>query len=52
MRPFWTASVQIRIFCHENPAHAALTQIFDDLIVRDGLADHGESPTGNERTVI
>ena len=31
---------QPRVFGQVDDAHAALTQLFQDVIVRDGLADH------------
>jgi hypothetical protein len=31
---------QARVFGPVDDAHAALTQLFQDVIVRDGLADH------------
>jgi len=36
-------SLQPRIFCSIHDTHAAGTELFDDAILRDLLADHGRS---------
>jgi hypothetical protein len=32
---------QVRVFRNVDDAHAALAELFNDSIVRDGAADHG-----------
>ena len=36
------AAVQVTVFGEKNLAHSSLAEFFDDPVVRDGLADHGE----------
>ena len=36
--------MEVGIFSAVDFAHSALTQLFDDPVMRDALADHGEGP--------
>jgi hypothetical protein len=38
--------MQTRIFRFVDDAHPATAQLFDDAVVRDGLADHAQASYG------
>jgi hypothetical protein len=42
-------SVQLEVFGFVNHAHPAATELFQDAVVRNGLADHGRFIYGKAR---